>query len=185
MSLLRTLLVLGRVSNLPTVWSNCLAGWWLGGGGNIKKLPFLFAGATCLYVGGMFLNDAFDAEFDREYRKERPVPSGRIALETVWGWGLAWLALGVLSLLWLGEVTGRLGLVLTLCIVLYDALHKQIAFAPVLMGACRFFLYVIAASTATRGVTGWAIWCGLALGIYVVGLSFLARGESPFCWRRS
>src|SRR6266446_8979611 len=126
MSLLRTLLVLGRVSNLPTVWSNCLAGWWLGGGGNIKKLPFLFAGATCLYVGGMFLNDAFDAEFDREYRKERPVPSGRIALETVWGWGLAWLALGVLSLLWLGEVTGRLGLVLTLCIVFYDALHKQI-----------------------------------------------------------
>jgi len=178
MSLLRTLLVLGRVSNLPTVWSNCLAGWWLGGGGNIKKLPFLFAGATCLYVGGMFLNDAFDAEFDREYRKERPVPSGRIALETVWGWGLAWLALGVLSLLWLGEVTGRLGLVLTLCIVLYDALHKQIAFAPVLMGACRFFLYVIAASAAAKGVTGWAIWCGLALGIYVVGLSFLARGES-------
>ena len=31
--LLRTLLILGRVSNLPTVWSNCLAGWLLDGGG--------------------------------------------------------------------------------------------------------------------------------------------------------
>src|SRR2546429_470557 len=51
---LRTLLVLGRVSNLPTVWSNCLAGWWLGGGGNIDKLPFLLEGATFLYTGGMF-----------------------------------------------------------------------------------------------------------------------------------
>ena len=30
---LRTLLVLGRASNLPTVWSNCFAGWLLGGGG--------------------------------------------------------------------------------------------------------------------------------------------------------
>ena len=33
MAKLRTLLVLGRVSNLPTVWSNCFAGWLLAGGG--------------------------------------------------------------------------------------------------------------------------------------------------------
>jgi len=31
---------------------------------------------------------------------------------------------------------------------------------------------------AANGVTGWAIWCGLALGIYVVGLSYFARIES-------
>src|SRR5260221_167869 len=43
---LRTLLILGRVSNLPTVWSNCLAGWWLGGGGNFWKLPLLFFGIS-------------------------------------------------------------------------------------------------------------------------------------------
>ena len=28
------LLILGRVSNLPTVWWNCFAGWLLGGGGS-------------------------------------------------------------------------------------------------------------------------------------------------------
>src|SRR5437870_4696749 len=69
---LRALLILGRVSNLPTVWSNCLSGWWLGGGRHAEKLPFLFLGAALLYVGGMFLNDAFDAVFDRQYRPERP-----------------------------------------------------------------------------------------------------------------
>ena len=37
-SYLRTLLVLGRASNLPTVWSNCLAGWLLGEGGHVVKL---------------------------------------------------------------------------------------------------------------------------------------------------
>ena len=37
-SKLRTLLILGRVSNLPTVWSDCLAAWWLGGGGNVWTL---------------------------------------------------------------------------------------------------------------------------------------------------
>ena len=29
-----TLLALGRVSNLPTVWTNCLAGAMLAGGGS-------------------------------------------------------------------------------------------------------------------------------------------------------
>src|SRR5213083_701894 len=93
-SFVRTLLVLGRVSNLPTVWSNCLAGWWLGGGGNVEKLAYLLAGATSLYTGGMFLNDAFDVEFDRQYRKERPIPAGRIPLATVWRSGFALLASG-------------------------------------------------------------------------------------------
>ena len=73
---LRALLILGRVSNLPTVWSNCLAGWWLGGGGNYANLLLLLLGATLLYAGGMFLNDAFDAEFDTQYRRARPIPSG-------------------------------------------------------------------------------------------------------------
>ena len=175
---LRAFFILGRVSNLPTVWSNCLAGWWLGGGGNVEQLPFLFVGATLLYVGGMFLNDAFDIEFDRQHRMERPIPSGAIGLSAVWHWGLACLTLGALSLVWLGRVTGEAGLALAFCIIVYDAAHKLIAFAPALMGLCRLLLYVIAASTARAGVTGWSLWCGLALAAYIVGLSCLARGES-------
>jgi len=96
---LRTLLVLGRVSNLPTVWSNCLAGWWLGGGGNYWKLPFLLLGVSLLYTGGMFLNDAFDEDFDRQRRTERPIPSGKISTGRVWQLGFGQLALGILFLL--------------------------------------------------------------------------------------
>src|SRR6185369_1844192 len=116
---LRTLLVLGRVSNLPTVWSNCLAGWWLGGAKNTTELPLLFAGVTLLYVGGMFLNDAFDVEFDRQYRKERPIPSGAVSLAAVWRWGLCALALGALTLILLNRTTGAFGLALTISIILY------------------------------------------------------------------
>ncbi|HEY0550448.1 MAG TPA: UbiA family prenyltransferase, partial [Verrucomicrobiae bacterium] len=78
LSKFRALLLLGRVSNLPTVWSNCLAGWLLGGGGEWPQFAVLCGGATLLYVGGMFLNDAFDAEFDAQHRRERPIPSGAI-----------------------------------------------------------------------------------------------------------
>jgi 4-hydroxybenzoate polyprenyltransferase len=175
---LRALLVLGRVPNLPTIWSNCLAGWWLGGGGNFQKLPLLFFGVSSLYLGGMFLNDAFDADFDRQRRAERPIPSDIISLQAVWRWGLAWLGLGALSLIAVGKTTGMLALALLLCIVIYDATHKVITASPWLMGACRFWVYVIAASVSMRGVNGWAIWCGIVLAIYVAGLSYMARREN-------
>jgi len=178
MALLRTLLVVGRVSNLPTLWSNCLAGWWLGGAGNPERLPLLVAGASFLYLGGMFLNDAFDAQYDRHYRPERPIPAGDIGLTTVWRWGLIVLGLGGAGLILLGRVTGVLGVALLLLIVLYNAFHKQVVWAPVLMAACRFLVYVIAASTAINSVTGWTLWGGLALACYIAGLSFIARREA-------
>jgi len=175
---LRLLLVLGRVSNLPTVWSNCLAGWWLSGGGNYWKLPFLLFGISALYTGGMFLNDAFDADFDRQRRSTRPIPSGAIAVEKVWQWSLLWLGLGALSLMAMGWVSGVLGLLLLLNIVVYDAVHKAITASPWLMGLCRFWVYVIAGSTGVWGLNGWPIWCGAALAFYIVGLSYVAKRES-------
>ncbi len=174
----QTLLKLGRISNLPTIWSNCLAGWLLGGGGGALKFFLLSLGGTCLYVGGMFLNDAFDVEFDREYRKERPIPSGQITLDEVWRWGFGWLGLGTVILVLLGKTTGALTAILLLCIVLYDAVHKHLGLSPVLMSVCRFFLYLVAASSALQGVTGRAVWSALALAGYIVGLSYLARQES-------
>jgi UbiA prenyltransferase family len=177
-STLRTLLVLGRVSNLPTVWSNCLAGWWLSGGGNFWKLPFLLLGMSALYTGGMFLNDAFDADFDQQRRASRPIPSGKISLEIVWRFGWAWLALGILCLLFLGKIAGALAIILAACILIYDAVHKYITASPWLMGLCRFWVYVIAGTTGLNGLNGWPICCGFALAFYIVGLSYVARRES-------
>src|SRR5262249_1966649 len=77
-----------------------------------------------------------------------------------------------------GVKAGAFGIALALCILVYDATHKAFAFSPLLMGACRFFVYVIAAAAGTTGVGGWAVWSGLALAAYIVGLSFIARRES-------
>ncbi|MGH7941068.1 MAG: UbiA family prenyltransferase [Limisphaerales bacterium] len=174
----RTLLVLGRVSNLPTVWSNCLAGWWLSGGGNFWKLPLLFLGTSALYAGGMFLNDAFDVDFDRQRRSTRPIPSGAIAQKRVWVYGWAWIALGILLLIFCGRSAGALAVVLAVCIVIYNATHKVITASPWLMGLCRFWVYVIAGTAGQGDYNGRPIWCGAALALYIVGLSHLARHES-------
>lgn len=174
----RTLLVLGRVSNLPTVWSNCLCGWLLGGEGSSARLLLLCLATSLLYVGGMFLNDAFDATFDRQHRRQRPIPSGAIAEQLVWIIGGSLLMAGTLPLLFLGFTPAILTLLLVGAILLYDAVHKAVAFSPVIMAACRFLLLLVAAGAAEEGITGLALWTAIALAGWIVGLSYVARRES-------
>jgi hypothetical protein len=174
----QTFLILGRVSNLPTVWSNCLAGWWLGGGGPAWQCVWLSLAVTLLYLGGMFLNDAFDANFDRQNRRSRPIPSGAITEKETWRWGIGLLALGAAGLIWAGTTPAVLTLLLTGCILLYNMVHKLSGASPLLLGACRLLVYLVSASVARLGVTGNAVWGGLALASYVMGLSWLARKES-------
>jgi 4-hydroxybenzoate polyprenyltransferase len=175
---LRTLLVLGRVSNLPTVWSDCLAAWWLGGGGNPLTLACISLSASFFYLGGMFLNDAFDATFDSFHRRNRPIPSGAASRREVWRWGFAWLALGLAGAAALGAPAALWAAVLCGCILFYNAVHKWAPLAPILMGACRWCVYLLAAAAARRGVDGEVIWKGLGLAAYIAGLSWLARKET-------
>jgi hypothetical protein len=68
----RDYLLLGRVSNLPTVWTNTLAGAALAGTDvGVGRLTFLALAFSLLYTGGMYLNDAFDRDSDRRERPER------------------------------------------------------------------------------------------------------------------
>jgi len=175
---LRTLLGLARLSGLPTVWSSCLAGWWLGGGGNFWKLSWLLSGTSAIYLGSSFLNDVFDVEFDRQFNLKRPIPLGAISSRAVLRWAWTWLALGGLCLFVLGFKAGSLGLALIACVVIYNALHRAVTISPWLLGLCRFLVYPIAAATGFYGISGLGIWFGLSLGIYATGYGFFAQRKS-------
>lgn len=174
----RTLLVLGRVSNLPTVASNCLAGWLLGGAGSWDRLGWMCLGGSMLYIGGMYLNDAFDADFDRLKRRSRPIPAGLISEELVWQIGGGLTAAGFAVIALLGRGPALWGALTVAAVVLYDAAHKAVTFSPVLMAACRFFLFLAAAASGRNGLTGLAVWAAAALAGWIVGLSYVARREA-------
>lgn len=180
---IKALLLLGRVSNLPTVWSNCLAAWLLAGGALVEsadqqRFTWLIAGATLLFLAGMFLNDAFDVQFDREHRPERPIPSGAITAKTVWVLGIGQLLLGLGCLVWMNTLATLCALGLAASILLYDWLHKRTAWSPMLMGLCRLFLYLLAAATTTEPLGLSVVFCAFALWAYIVGLSNIARREA-------
>lgn len=174
----RAWLVLGRISNLPTVWSNCLAAWLLGGGGPWGRLAIVVLGASLLYTAGMFLNDAFDVEFDRQYRPERPIVSGLVGAGSVWFAGGLLMALGLLAVWTTGSRGAFYGLVLVATITAYDVVHKKTALAPLLMAGCRFLLYLVGAAAAQKGSVTPVLWPAVGLACYIVGLSYLARRES-------
>jgi 4-hydroxybenzoate polyprenyltransferase len=160
------LLALSRMSYLPTVWSNCLAGFLLSGGGSAGRWIALFLGCTLIYVGGMCLHDACDADFDLSASRPRPIPKQVVPERTVWLISLYCFIGAFLCLSFLGIKPMSIASVLLFVLVLFFGLHKAFVFTPALQGGIRLLLYLLGASCATDGVSGLAIWCGLAMGVY-------------------
>jgi len=175
----QTLLRLGRVSNLPTIWTNVIAGATIA-----KPAATLFDVAvvglamSAFYVGGMYLNDFFDRDIDARERPGRPIHAGDISAGAVATIGFALLALGVALLSPFGLFTVIWGLALAGAIVLYDAWHKGNSFAPVLMGLCRALVY-LATGAAVSGEIRAALLAGAAaLAAHVIGLTYAAKQEN-------
>jgi UbiA prenyltransferase family protein len=174
---------LGRVSNLPTVWSNALAGAALTSGIPDPKIVLgMMVGFSAFYTGGMFLNDAFDASFDQIHRPERPIPSGETKASVVFGCGFLLLAAGfsitaATSLFGLGG-SGPVvasGFVVAV-IVLYDVWHKDNPLGPLIMGLCRALLYLTAGLAVGAPVRLTLAVAATALG-YLIGLTYIAKHE--------
>ncbi|KAA0589140.1 4-hydroxybenzoate polyprenyltransferase [Azospirillum lipoferum] len=188
----RAALILGRVSNLPTVLSNAMAGIALAGAGALDGMAGgeLVGGVAraaivlaLFYVGGMYLNDAFDAEIDARERPARPIPRGDATRGTVFAAGFALIGLGLALAAVSGLEAGLCGGLLAGAILLYDILHKRTAAAPAIMGLCRLLSYATAAAAVGGEAGGGALapWMLLGAGglfCHVVGLTFAARQEA-------
>lgn len=220
--LLRSLLAwleIARISNLPTVLSNGIAGATLGAcalgversfadgllvwfGGIVapdvagatsgsafsepgRAMRFLAPLAVPLlaYLGGMILNDAFDAEVDARERPSRPIPSGRIGRRAAFGAGFGLLAAAIATALLAGP-TAVVAATSVLCaaIVAYDRFHLASAAGTLILALCRALAALIPMLAFADGELGVLVRRGavalpIALGAWTLGLSILARSE--------
>jgi 4-hydroxybenzoate polyprenyltransferase len=176
---IEALLRLGRVSNLPTVWTNVLAATTLAGGDPFTRgTGSVLLAMSLFYIGGMYLNDAFDREIDARERPTRPIPAGLIAASWVFCLGYGMLALGVLIMALHGPVPGLAGAALAGAIVAYDANHKGNPLSPIIMGLCRALVYVGAGAAASGTIGMPAVLGAVALVAHVIGLTYAAKQES-------
>lgn len=180
----RAWLALARVSNLPTIWTNVLAGAALAADAIAPATVIgLAAAVSGLYAGGMFLNDAFDRDVDAAQRRDRPIPAGEAGVGEVFAIGFALLGLGVAGAgLAGGARAAAWAAALAACIVYYDWRHKKDPIGPIVMGVCRGLVYVTAAAAVgvvTAGVVAWAV----VVTAYVAGFTLLAKyGDDRWGW---
>jgi 4-hydroxybenzoate polyprenyltransferase len=205
---LRAWLILTRGSNLPTVWSNVIAGWLLAQGLRLPPLGtdfwkqppdspawgsllLLLLGVSLTYVGGMILNDAFDAHWDAERRSTRPIPAGLIDVRDALraGWGA--LAAGFVLTVAAAPAGTRLAvtvaaLLLALCVIVYDRWHKGVSWAPAVMGLCRALLPLIGFLVVGESIffppladSDWIIFAHMfALWLLTYAITLVARHEA-------
>lgn len=192
---------LGRVSNLPTVWSNVLAGTVVASSitGSVPSaihIALVMLAISAFYCSGMYLNDAFDREIDARERPGRPIPSGQISARAVFIIGFLLQALGLLTLSQYGSWATACGLALAATILLYNLWHKGNSLSPLIMGLCRALVYFSAAAcamTVTGHITSFdwgsnnssatmsntaVVVAALAIWAHVVGLTYAAKQES-------
>lgn len=174
----RSYLLLSRVSNLPTIWTNVLAGVVAAPAiVAVPRFAWLAVAMSLVYTGGMFLNDAFDAAFDAIHRPDRPIPAGDIPGSAAHVVGFAMLAagVGIVALQPNGAAATIWAVALAGAVVYYDAHHKQNTWGPLVMGVCRGLVYCVAAAASTGSVRAAVLVAAAALTLYVVALTWIAK----------
>jgi len=185
---LLTAFKLGRISNLPTIWSNVLAGAALAAVGiDLVSVFIVLVAMSLVYTAGMFFNDVFDREYDRQNRPDRPIPAGETSSSSVRLWATAMMVVALLLLgfnvslsaieTWYPVFAGA---ILCALVLLYDWRHKANPFGPLIMGSCRGMVYITAALSLFPGFSiqlGIAVLC---LTAWVLGLTMVAKGKNVF-----
>lgn len=186
-SRLKTYLQLMRFPAVFTAMADIFAGFLLVHSTLEPAFEFgwLLAASSCLYLAGMVFNDIFDLKLDAVERPERPIPSGRISLQTAVKLGVLLVAGGLGSAQMAGLNSLIVAGLLLAMIFLYDGILKNFWIGPLAMGSCRFLNIILGASTGPEGP--WAmpqLLVAAAMGIYIVGLTWFARTEAHVSSRR-
>ncbi len=178
---------LGRAWNLPTVWTNCLAGTLLAGGGFdvIVFAPAVVATAV-LYAAGMFLRDGFGRRLDSEYRPEGTIPRAEATSRHGIATGFGLMALGVVLLhlpSWFlgGRVHGEVvfwSLLLALLIVYDNYRIRSGPLSQLVAVLCRAMVYFVAAALASSAFQTPVLVGAALLSAYLIGLAYGAKQEN-------
>lgn len=178
----RAYLLLSRISNLPTVWSNVLAGIVASHAAvHWPEAVRLALGVSLLYIAGMFLNDAFDRDFDAMERPDRPIPAGDVPAGAVFTVGFTLLAAGEAVIALQSDFAQplRWGMALAAAIVYYNYRHKRNPLGPVVMGVCRGLVYCVAAAATAMTIASSVVIAAAGLTVYVVALTVVAKQLGP------
>ena len=171
-------LQLVRLPGIFTAFSNVLIGYFFSFSFNseIIFLPYLLATSGMLFCSGMIFNDYFDYNLDKKERSFRPLPSGKISKHNALLIGFIFLILANISASFLGFDSLIISLILSCIILFYNLKLKSISFLG-LFNLSLIRMLNILLGFSIIGISFEFIQYLLPLGIFVVGISILAKNE--------
>ena len=176
--MMKNVLQLIRFPGIFTAFSNVLIGFFLISNGNfeLSSLPFLLTTTGLLFSGGMMMNDYVDHKTDLIERPKRPLPSKKISREKTLFFIIFSFAVANISAMMVGDTTCIISLLMTGLIISYNfKLKNTKIFGIICISVIRFLNIVLGFSILD--ITLDVITYAVPLGVYVVGLSILAKNE--------
>jgi 4-hydroxybenzoate polyprenyltransferase len=150
--------------------------------GPYVTIILLMLSTSCLYGGGVVLNDVFDADLDKLERPERPIPSGLIKKTSATAFGILLLVIGIIAAAFANpesyfSITTLIAIVIALAAVVYDKWMKHHALlGPITMGLCRGCNLLLGMSIEQLAIQYfWFI--ALVPVIYIAAITMISRGE--------
>ena len=171
-------LQLVRLPGIFTAFSNVLIGYFFSFSFNSEVifLPYLLATSGMLFCSGMIFNDYFDYNRDKKERSFRPLPSGKISKQNALLIGFIFLILANISAFFLGFDSLIISLILSCMILFYNLKLKSISFLGILnLSVIRMLNILLGFSII--GISFEFIQYLFPLGIFIVGISILAKNE--------
>ena len=171
-------LQLVRLPGIFTAFSNVLIGYFFSFSFNSEVifLPYLLATSGMLFCSGMIFNDYFDYNRDKKERSFRPLPSGKISKQNALLIGFIFLILANIFAFFLGFDSLIISLILSCMILFYNLKLKSISFLGILnLSVIRMLNILLGFSII--GISFEFIQYLFPLGIFIVGISILAKNE--------
>ena len=186
-----------RLSNGPTAVADVWMGYAVVTGG-LDFSPELQCVTLCsaqIYLGGMALNDAVDADRDRCDARQRPIAQGLVPRPAAFLIAFTLLATG---LVWPAEITlashdavvegvslggstanwapTMIAVALAVCVVAYNTPVKRTAAGPLMMGCCRGLNGMLGMSVALSPSAVVVVTPGVVA--YVTAITLFAKDEA-------
>jgi len=145
-------------------------------------LGLLVTASCLLYSAGMVINDLCDYREDCRDRPERPLPSGRVSRRAADRLGVRLLVAGVLTAVIVSVIVDSAAWEMAVClccvIVGYDLILKRTLAGPLTLGICRALNVLLGMSAVGENWEFCHFYIAGMIGLFVVGVSVLARGEA-------
>lgn len=169
---------LTRPANLVTAIADILAGMAIAQFTFSDFNPALLVISTLgLYGGGVVMNDVFDAKLDAVERPERPIPSGKVPLQSATMLGMTLLFAGVLAAALFSFQSGMIAVVIAGLTVLYNRFAKHhVFFGPLTMGMCRGGNLLLGMSVLPESFQQWSFVALLPIA-YIAAITLISQDE--------